>query len=399
MSDSHTQNSVPSAALQTEIQNLINQLLRSEGCQTPTRLAGLSVRPSSNTQAQKEQAAEEAAPRLWAHAVIEAVPGNATQLGTLRPRLQEEIAALLTRNGLAVAGTTIALTAHRVGHEAAAPKTTGPRPAGHRPLGVGKEEEQGKPALPGVKAVIAVASGKGGVGKSTTAVNLACALAQRGLKTGLLDADIHGPSLARMLGEQEKPRVVDRKLQPLERWGIKTMSIGYLADEKQAMIWRGPMVMGAVTQFITDVDWGELDVLVVDMPPGTGDAQLTLTQLLGSKLEKGGAIIVSTPQDIALLDARRGVTLFGRTGTPVLGIVENMSYFCCPNCHEKTDLFGHGGARREAEELGVPFLAEIPLLRAIRASGDEGQPISVAEPDSEAGKAYQTLAERVAAIL
>lgn len=403
----------PAPAVKDALQTWVNQHLRERNCQTAARIAGLTVR------------------QHHAHVVIEATSGNAEALSALRTQLREEIAPFLAQQGLDVTGATVALTAHRAAHQAAhsqespphttqaqatqaqatppagnarpphrAPSPSQPSPShpspSHKPFGLGGQEDQNKPVLPGVKAVVAVASGKGGVGKSTTAVNLACGLAKLGLKVGLLDADIHGPSLARMLGTQEKPRVVDRKLRPLERWGLKTMSIGYLADESQAMIWRGPMVMGAVSQFITDVDWGELDVLIVDMPPGTGDAQLTLTQTLGPKLERGGAVIVSTPQDIALLDARRGVTLFARTKTPVLGLVENMSYFCCPNCHEKTDLFGHGGAREEAEKLDVPFLGEIPLLRAIRASGDEGKPIVVAEPDSEAGRAYQMLAERVA---
>ena len=282
---------------------------------------------------------------------------------------------------------SIMLTAHR-----AQPATGG---GGHRPLGgVGRKETAG-PLLPHVKAVIAVASGKGGVGKSTTAVNLAAGLAQEGLAVGLMDADIHGPSLPRMLGTKGKPEVRDGRLIPVEAWGLRAMSLGMLVDETQAMIWRGPMVMGAITQLLGDVEWGTLDVMVIDMPPGTGDAQLTLAQ----KAVLNGAIIVSTPQDIALLDARRGVAMFQKTNVPVLGLVENMSYFCCPNCNHRTELFGHGGARDEAARLGVPFLGEIPLLADIRLSADDGTPIVVSAPDSEAGRAYRSLAANVASVI
>ena len=230
------------------------------------------------------------------------------------------------------------------------------------------------------------------MGKSTTAVNLAVGLGMEGLKTGLLDADIHGPSLHRMMGATGKPAVVDGRLQPIQAWGICAVSLGMLVDEKAAMIWRGPMVMGAINQLLSDVDWGALDVLVVDLPPGTGDAHLSLTQ----KVPLGGAVIVSTPQDIALIDARRGVTMFEKLKVPVLGLVENMSYFCCPNCGHNTELFGHGGARREAETMGVPFLGEVPLLADIRASGDSGVPLVIGAPQSEGGKAYRAIAHTVA---
>jgi ATP-binding protein involved in chromosome partitioning len=245
--------------------------------------------------------------------------------------------------------------------------------------------------LPGVKSVIAVASGKGGVGKSTVAVNLAVALAQSGLKIGLMDADIYGPSLPRMLGLSRKPEVRDGKMIPLAAWGLICMSIGFIVSEETAMIWRGPMVMGAINQLLAQVEWGTLDVLVIDMPPGTGDTQLTLAQ----KANLAGAVIVSTPQDIALLDARRGIKMFEQVRVPVLGIVENMSYFACPHCGERTHIFGHGGARAEAERTGAPFLGEIPLLLEIRETGDAGTPITAASPASEAAMAFQAVAVKI----
>ncbi len=293
-----------------------------------------------------------------------------------------------------VLNATVVLTAHR---QAAPAPDPAPAPAGggHRPLGLGGAEPPAK-LLAEVRAVIAVASGKGGVGKSTTAVNLAIGLSRLGLSVGLLDADIHGPSLPRMLGMSAvQPEVRDGRLVPVEAWGIKAMSIGLLVEENKAMIWRGPMVMGALTQLMGEVEWGPLDVLVVDMPPGTGDAQLTLAQ----KVALAGAVIVSTPQDIALLDARRGVAMFEKTRVPVLGIVENMSVFCCPNCGHRTPLFGHGGARAEADKLGVPFLGEVPLLLDIRESGDAGTPILAQDPHGEAGQAYVAIARRVAEAL
>ena len=310
----------------------------------------------------------------------------------LAPLCDEAATRLKTLPG--VQDATVILTAHR---PAAPPKPAAPRGAaagGHRPFG-GTPPEPNAPVLPGVKAVIAVASGKGGVGKSTTATNLAVGLAQEGLSVGLMDADIHGPSLHRMLGAAGKPEVINGRLQPIPVWGIRAVSIGMLVEEKQAMIWRGPMVMGAITQFLTDVDWGTLDVLVVDMPPGTGDAQLSLMQ----KVPLAGAVIVSTPQDIALIDARRGVSMFEKMKVPVLGLVENMSYFCCPNCGHNTELFGHGGARKEAEAMGVPFLGEVPLLAAIRASGDEGAPIVASAPESEAAQAFRRIAHTTAQAL
>ncbi len=329
------------------------------------------------------------------------VRGGLVQLALLTTReeqpVMERVAAAAEAAVRGVAGVvnaTVLLTAHRpataVASSARHPATA-PAPS-HAPLKLGGAVPEGK-LLPEVKRIVAVASGKGGVGKSTTAVNLAVGLARRGLAVGLLDADIHGPSLPRMLGITTRPELQDKRMLPIEAWGLRAMSMGFLVEERTAMIWRGPMVMGALVQLIGEVEWGALDVLVVDMPPGTGDAQLTMAQ----KVSLAGAVIVSTPQDIALLDARRGVAMFEKTNVPVLGIVENMSFFCCPNCGERTELFGHGGARQEAAKLGVPFLAEIPLLLDIRTSADAGTPIMASAPESEAGIAYAGLAERVAA--
>ena len=250
----------------------------------------------------------------------------------------------------------------------------------------------GRIDVPGVKHIIAVASGKGGVGKSTTAVNLALGLAANGLTVGLLDADIYGPSMPRMLDVKEKPESIDGKvLKPIERYGLKTMSIGYIVNEDTPMIWRGPMVSSALEQMLRDVQWGELDVLVVDMPPGTGDAQLTLAQ----RVALAGAVIVSTPQDIALVDARKGLNMFRKVAVPVLGFVENMSFYLCPHCGERSEIFGHGGAREEAEKLGVPFLGEVPLHLDIRTTSDAGRPIVVSQPDSSHAQIYKNIAGRV----
>jgi ATP-binding protein involved in chromosome partitioning len=263
--------------------------------------------------------------------------------------------------------------------------------AGHQHApGPGGERE--KPGIPGVDAVIAVASGKGGVGKSTTAVNLALGLRDLGLKVGLLDADIYGPSMPKLLAIKEKPKTIDgKRLVPIERYGLKVMSIGFMIEEETPMIWRGPMVMSAITQMLHEVEWGKLDVMVVDMPPGTGDAQLTMAQQVPLK----GAVIVSTPQDLALIDARRGVAMFKRVNVPVLGVVENMSYFLCPECGTRSDIFSHGGARHEAERLGVPFLGEVPLHMAIREKSDAGLPVVATDPDGPHTKIYRDIAAKV----
>ena len=252
-----------------------------------------------------------------------------------------------------------------------------------------------KPAgVPGVKQIIAVASGKGGVGKSTTAANLAVALSTLGLRVGVLDSDIYGPSMPKIFGIKGKPQIVSgRTLAPMEAYGLKVMSIGFLVDEETPMIWRGPMVISAITQMLREVAWGELDVLVVDMPPGTGDAQLTLAQ----QVPLAGAVIVSTPQDLALLDARRGVAMFRKVAVPILGLVENMSYFTCPACGHRSDIFAHGGARHEAERLGIPFLGEIPLAMPIRETSDGGRPIVASDPSGAHAKAYIALARQVQA--
>jgi ATP-binding protein involved in chromosome partitioning len=250
-----------------------------------------------------------------------------------------------------------------------------------------------KPMVPGVGAIIAVASGKGGVGKSTVAVNLALGLAAIGLKVGLLDADIYGPSMPRMLGITGRPNSRDGKvLEPMTNYGLKCMSMGFLVAEDTPMIWRGPMVMSALQQMLRDVAWGELDIMVVDMPPGTGDAQLTMAQ----QVPLSGAVIVSTPQDIALLDARKGLNMFRKVDVPVLGIVENMSYFLCPHCGERSEIFSHGGARREAEKLGVEFLGEVPLHISIRETSDEGRPIVVSQPESAHAQIFRGMASRIA---
>ncbi len=259
--------------------------------------------------------------------------------------------------------------------------------AGNRPPAGGR--------LSGVKNIIAVASGKGGVGKSTVAVNLAIALSQAGTKVGLMDADIYGPSVPTLMGLKDTPPLVDakeKKIIPLEKYGIKTISIGYLMKDSDAAVWRGPMVGRMLQQFIEDVKWGELDYLVIDLPPGTGDAQLSLSQLIPIS----GAVIVTTPQDIALADVVRGISMFSKVQVPILGVIENMSYFSCPHCHERSEIFSYGGGKKKAEELKVPFLGEIPLDISTRVGSDAGKPIIVTDPDSEQSKRFKDVAYHVA---
>src|SRR5215210_6216207 len=318
----------------------------------------------------------------------------------VRKRAEEAVKAIP-----GVTSVMIALTAERSGSAGVRAQSDAPPPsstragrAGHAPQpGHGVPGQQQTPiGIPGVGAVIAVASGKGGVGKSTTAINLALGLRDLGLKVGVLDADIYGPSLPKLLAIREKPQTIGgTRLKPIERYGLTVMSIGFLIEEETPMIWRGPMVMSALTQMLREVEWGTLDVMVVDMPPGTGDAQLTMAQQVPLK----GAVIVSTPQDLALIDARRGIAMFNRVNVPVLGIVENMSTFICPSSGTRSDIFGHGGARHEAERLNVPFLGEVPRDIAIRETSDAGLPIVATQPDGPHAAAYRAIASAVHAQL
>ena len=309
---------------------------------------------------------------------------------SVRKRAEEAVKAMP-----GVVSAMVALTAERKGGGAAPvarPPQGAPAAAGRAGHTHGHGQQQGPSGVPGVTSIIAVASGKGGVGKSTTAVNLALGLRDLGMKVGILDADIYGPSLPKLLAIREKPQTIGgTRLKPIERYGLTVMSIGFLIEEETPMIWRGPMVMSALTQMLREVEWGTLDIMVVDMPPGTGDAQLTMAQQVPLK----GAVIVSTPQDLALIDARRGIAMFKRVNVPVLGIVENMSTFICPNCGTRHDIFGHGGARREAERLGVPFLGEVPLEMSIRETSDAGLPIVATQPDSPHAAAYRVIAANV----
>jgi len=246
--------------------------------------------------------------------------------------------------------------------------------------------------LPGVKNIVAVASGKGGVGKSTVCVSLAVSLARTGAKVGLLDTDIYGPSIPIMMGIKEQPELKDQKLIPISKYGVRLMSLGFLISEDTPMIWRGPMVMKAVEQLITDVEWGELDYLFIDLPPGTGDVQLTLAQ----KVPLTGAVIVTTPQDVALLDVVRGISMFKKLNVPILGIIENMSFFKCPHCGGRTDIFSHGGGEGASRKYDVPFLGEVPLDIRIRTGGDSGRPVVIDDPESDQGNIFMKIAEQLA---
>ena len=279
-----------------------------------------------------------------------------------------------------VLSVTAVLTAHR------------PQPRVEPAAGAGAARLD----IPGIRTILAVASGKGGVGKSTTAVNLALAFLESGLRVGLMDADIYGPSIPRMMGIDGRPNSPDNKqIEPMRGFGMPTMSIGYLVPADTAMIWRGPMVQSAIEQLLREVIWGELDILVIDLPPGTGDAQLTLSQ----RVPLAGAVIVSTPQEVALADVRKAINMFTKVHVRVIGIIENMSTFACPHCGERTDIFGHGGAAATAAELGVDFLGEVPLIPVIRETSDVGQPIVAVDPESEAARAYREIAAAVLARL
>jgi ATP-binding protein involved in chromosome partitioning len=314
---------------------------------------------------------------------IEVESERGARLEPLRKAAEKAVEALP-----GVLSVTAVLTAQAPPRGRAAPSHAPPSPgAAGGPAGV----RTARGAVPGVGAIVAVASGKGGVGKSTVAANLALGLKANGLRVGVLDADIYGPSMPRMLGISGRPRSRDGKtLQPMENYGLSVMSMGFLVPEDTPMIWRGPMVMSALQQMLREVEWGELDIMVADLPPGTGDAQLTMAQ----QVPLAGAVIVSTPQDIALLDARKGLNMFRKVDVPVLGIVENMSTFICPHCGGRSDIFAHGGAKSEAERLGVPFLGEVPLTLAIRETSDAGKPVVVSEPDSSAADAYRDIAAK-----
>ncbi|MBI3698843.1 MAG: Mrp/NBP35 family ATP-binding protein [Afipia sp.] len=325
---------------------------------------------SINVDASEARAWEDV--RAKADAAVRGIPGVVTALVALTAE---------KKPGSAPVGS------HNHGH------SHGVKPVASRQQGTPADSPMGKQqSIPGIASIIAVASGKGGVGKSTTALNLALALRDLGLRVGLLDADIYGPSVPRLIGMNEKPKLSDdKKMIPIERFGMPIMSIGFLVAEETAMVWRGPMVMSAIRQMLWDVVWGELDVLVVDMPPGTGDAQLTLAQQVPLR----GAVIVSTPQDLALIDARRGISMFAKVDVPTLGIIENMSYFECPECGTRSDIFGHGGAQHEAERLNVPFLGEVPLHMSIRTASDAGTPVLESDPKGTHAAIYRAIAGQI----
>jgi ATP-binding protein involved in chromosome partitioning len=316
---------------------------------------------------------------------IEVDPERGAALEPLRKAAEKAV-----ENVPGVLSVTAVLTAEAAAGGAG--NSAQPHDYGHDHDHGGGQPAKSDALLPEVGAIVAVASGKGGVGKSTTAVNLTLALAASGLRVGLLDADIYGPSLPTMMGIKGRPTSPDGKvLLPMENYGVKTMSIGFLVEQDTPMIWRGPMVMGALEQMMRDVVWGPLDIMVVDMPPGTGDAQLTMAQ----RVPLAGAVIVSTPQDLALLDARKGLNMFRKVDVPVLGVIENMSYFNCPHCGQRSDIFNHGGAHAAADSMGVDFLGEIPLDMAIRETSDSGRPIVVSDPEGAHAKAYRAIADAI----
>ena len=321
--------------------------------------------------------------------------GFALEIDPSEASVKEPLRAACEAAVMALAGVT-SVTAVLTAERAAGGTSREPRREGAAPRSQPPQGHDSRGALPGIAAIVAVASGKGGVGKSTTSVNLALALTALGQRVGLLDADIYGPSQPRMLGITGKPTSPDgKKLRPMANYGVRVMSMGFLVDEDAPMIWRGPMVQSAIQQMLTDVEWGELDVLVVDLPPGTGDAQLTMAQ----RVPLAGAVIVSTPQDIALLDARKALNMFRKVDVPVLGIIENMSYFLCPHCGGRSEIFSYGGARATAAKFGVDFLGEIPLDLAIREQTDAGRPPVVAQPDGPQAQAYLEVARLVLAKL
>ncbi len=322
---------------------------------------------------------------------IQVDPARAGELEALRQAAEKVVAAVP-----GVDAVTVTLTADRAPGSGNGRGQDAPQGSPFTRPGAARDARHRPGGVPGVANIIAVASGKGGVGKSTTAVNFALALKEKGLRVGILDADIYGPSMPRLLGLKGQPQqIAGNKLAPMEAYGLKVMSMGFLVDEETPMIWRGPMVMSALSQMLKDVAWGELDVLVVDMPPGTGDAQLTMAQ----QVPLAGAVIVSTPQDLALIDARKGLNMFRKVNVPVLGLVENMSTFVCPHCGEPSNIFGHGGARAEAARLGVPFLGEVPLTLAIRETSDEGRPVVATDPSSPGAVAFREIAVRALAEL
>jgi ATP-binding protein involved in chromosome partitioning len=314
-------------------------------------------------------------------------PDRAAEFEPLR-KAAERAAAMVP----GVKTVMVTLTAEKAGGRAAPGGGAHSHAHGHDHSHGAAPKGAGLQGIAEVRRIVAVASGKGGVGKSTTAVNLALGLAANGLRVGILDADIYGPSMPRLMGLSGKPELIGNStLKPMENYGVKVMSIGFLVDEETPMIWRGPMVQSALTQMMRDVAWGPLDIMVVDMPPGTGDAQLTMAQ----QVPLAGAVIVSTPQDLALIDARKGLNMFRRVNVPVLGIVENMSYFLCPHCGGRSDIFSHGGGEREAARLDVPFLGGVPLDIKVRETSDGGNPIVASDPRSDYARIYRDIAAKV----